>query len=293
MVPLSRTRSSSLARNISGPIVLGSAAARERSQRARKWFLRLAATLSFVVLVPVVVYLSVSVVQLRQALQNASVEKQRLASQLLTAKHRNVRRNIGKLPAQIEYNTNHHPKQTLVLTTKLGDVRIVLRPDLSKESVEYMHETVQTGCHRCHLYRAEQPGVLQGVLEGETTNSSRDIIPRGKCPAGHDHIPNSCPSPEDASCGCHGPIMTRGMVAWAAGLTGPDFFINDYARPATWWGTVHTVFGEIQDDTSFAVIDEIWKLPTHKIDVGFTHLDELLPFKITIEQASSVVEMDQ
>ena len=288
MVPLSRTRSSSLARNISGPIVLGSAAARERSQRARKWFLRLAATLSFMILVPVVVYLSVSVVQLKQALQNTRVEKQRLASQLLTAKHRNVRRNIGKLPAQIEYNTNHK-KQTLVLTTKLGDIRIVLRPDLSKESVEYMHETVQTGCHRCHLYRAEQPGVLQGVLEGAATNSSR--VPRGECPAGHDHIQNSCP-PEDASCGCHGPIMTRGMVAWAAGRSGPDFFINDYPQPSTWWGTVHTVFGEIQDDTSFAVIDEIWKLPTHKIDVGFTHLDELLPFQISIEQESSV-EMDQ
>lgn len=35
-------------------------------------------------------------------------------------------------------------------------------------------------------------------------------------------------------------MMTKGMVAWAAGDTGPDFFIDNYKRKADWWGTQHT-----------------------------------------------------
>jgi hypothetical protein len=34
--------------------------------------------------------------------------------------------------------------------------------------------------------------------------------------------------------------MTKGMVAWAAGESGPDFFMNNYKAKADWWGTQHT-----------------------------------------------------
>ena len=33
-----------------------------------------------------------------------------------------------------------------------------------------------------------------------------------------------CPS-HDPNCGCHGPIMSKGMVGWAGGSAGPDLFI--------------------------------------------------------------------
>jgi cyclophilin family peptidyl-prolyl cis-trans isomerase len=74
--------------------------------------------------------------------------------------------------------------------------------------------------------------------------------------------------------------MERGMVGWAAGGTGPDFFVDAYRRKAEWWGTQHTVFGKIEDDESFRVIDTIWTLPTRK--EGLTYLLEDLHFTLEI-----------
>jgi hypothetical protein len=132
-------------------------------------------------------------------------------------------------------------KEVLVLKTKLGDVRIVLRPDLSKESVAYIHEVMQASapdgsCPGCRLYRAEKPTILQGVLREDVNVNTV----KGSCPSGYETVPNDCPE-WDEHCGCHGPVMTRGMVGWAAGSAGgPDFFIDNHPDPADWWGTQHT-----------------------------------------------------
>ena len=128
-------------------------------------------------------------------------------------------------------------KEVLQLTlTNVGTIKIVLRPDFSQESVEYIHKIVQQGCGRCNFYRAEQPGILQGVVAQKSVP-----IPtvKGSCPAGYETVKNDCPE-WDPHCACHGPVMERGHVAWAAGVTGPDFFINNYKEPAKWWGTQHT-----------------------------------------------------
>jgi cyclophilin family peptidyl-prolyl cis-trans isomerase len=75
--------------------------------------------------------------------------------------------------------------------------------------------------------------------------------------------------------------MTKGMVGWAGGDAGPDFFIDSYAQPAKFWGQQHTVFGEIKDDASFAVIDKIYTLPvTNK---GMTYLDDRIHFTLAFE----------
>ena len=128
-------------------------------------------------------------------------------------------------------------KEILKLTlTDLGVVKITLRPDFSKESVNYIHRIVKEGCTRCNFYRAEQPGILQGMIK------NKDVpIPtaKGRCPAGYENVKNECPK-WDQQCACHGPVMERGHVAWAAGATGPDFFIDNYKQKATWWGTQHT-----------------------------------------------------
>ena len=176
-------------------------------------------------------------------------------------------------------------KHILTLSTIVGPIRIVLRPDLSYESVQYLLN-ITTACRPCNLYRAEKPGILQGILQSSNAAISTSTIPKGKCPPGAESVDNDCPA-WDADCGCHGPVMTRGMVAWAAGATGPDFFINSYEQsPATWWGTQHTVWGEIQDADSFHTISEIWTLPTHEAS-GLTHLNEPLHLDMSVEVASS------
>lgn len=169
-------------------------------------------------------------------------------------------------------------QDTLVLSLhNIGDIRIALRPDWSKESIDYLHRIVGH-CQRCQFYRSEKPGILQGVM------AAPDIAvasKKGVCPAGAEAVHNDCP-PWDAECGCHGPVMRRGYVAWAAGKTGPDFFINAYhPKPAVWWGTQHTVWGEIQDAASLKLIDEyIFSLPTHK-QGGLKMLNEPIPFDLS------------
>jgi len=116
----------------------------------------------------------------------------------------------------------------LVLETELGSIRIILRPDLSPESVAYVHEVVRTdACSVCRFHRAEKPGILQGVIKSKTVPLPTK---KGSCPEDYDGDKENC----------HGPIMERGMVGWAAGELGPDFFIDDYLRPAKFWETQHT-----------------------------------------------------
>jgi hypothetical protein len=133
----------------------------------------------------------------------------------------------------------HNRKNILLLMTTEGDIKIVLRHDLSAESINYIYAMLSDSdhCSPCNFYRAEKPGILQGVL-----SNKKVPVPtvKGTCPVGSEDVPNDCPK-WDKSCGCHGPVMTRGYVGWAAGETGPDFFISNYEKPATWWGTQHTL----------------------------------------------------
>ena len=197
--------------------------------------------------------------------------------------------DAAKNIALLQDKVNHQPseesinnkKEVLILTTKIGEIRIVLRSDLSPESVSYVRQmaTTPNACGRCNIYRAEKPGILQGVIASPTI--SIENIPRGSCPVGYEQVPNECPE-WDNECNCHGPTMTKGMVGWAAGATGPDFFIDTYEREAKWWGTQHTVFGEIQDTESFNVIRTIYNtLPTHE-QSGLTHLNEPLHFTLSL-----------
>jgi cyclophilin family peptidyl-prolyl cis-trans isomerase len=187
--------------------------------------------------------------------------------------------NQKKAKPQSEESTNK--KEILVLTTKVGPIRIVLRPDLSPESVSYVRQmaTTPNACGRCNIYRAEKPGILQGIIASPTI--SIESVRKGNCPAGYENVPNECPE-WDTECNCHGPIMTKGMVGWAAGATGPDFFMDTYENPAKWWGTQHTVFGEIQDTESFNVIKSIYNdQPKHE-ESGLTHLNEPLHFTLSL-----------
>ncbi len=174
----------------------------------------------------------------------------------------------------------------LVLVTKQGNIKITLRPDLSQGSVDYVYKLVESyggngqRCMHCNFYRAEKPGILQGIMENKGKVLPNSV--RGSCPPGAEDVANNCPE-WDKHCGCHGPVMTRGAVAWAAGDSGgPDFFINAYPNPADWWGTQHTNFGFIEDEESMKVVDGIFELPVEET-ADMTFLKDIIHFDLTLE----------
>jgi cyclophilin family peptidyl-prolyl cis-trans isomerase len=68
------------------------------------------------------------------------------------------------------------------------------------------------------------------------------------------------------------------MVGWAGGATGPDFFINTYKQPVDWWEHQHTVWGQVRDDESLDIIENIYKLPAKMR--GMRMLDETIRFEV-------------
>lgn len=180
----------------------------------------------------------------------------------------------------------------LTLSDGLGRLLIRPRPDLSAESVKYVHQLAALDsiiCERCQFYRAEKPGILQGILESSSAGVAVASVRRGPCPPGAQDVPNHCPA-WDKECACHGPLMTRGMVAWAGGKTGPDFFINAYERPVDIWGTQHTVWGELLS-ASWPVVDQIWTLPTkHEKSSAMTFLETPLSFTVSLEKRNNTTD---
>ena len=205
-----------------------------------------------------------------------------------------VRDAVGNDASRTRTSTSTSPtaaaadSSILTLQAPLGNIRIRLRPDLSPESVDYVRSVVQSGtcdAHSCRWYRAERPGILQGVLKSGThaTESGRAIAPNavfGNCPAEYQNVTQVCP-PHDPRCGCHGPVMVRGDVGWAGGTAGgPDFFVNTHDRPAVHSGNQHTVWGHVdaEDDESFATIAKCWELPSRDSG-GMRMLVEEVPFQ--------------
>ncbi|KAL3802140.1 hypothetical protein ACHAW5_000225 [Stephanodiscus triporus] len=139
-----------------------------------------------------------------------------------------------------------------------------------------------TKCERCKFYRAEPGLLLQGVIahpSTTTTSSSKPVL--GPCPI-ENYVPRSICPEHDPDCGCHGPVMTRGMVGWAGGGSGPDFFINTFAKPVDWWENQHTVWGEIRDEESLRVVESAYDLPAHVS--GMRMLDEEIEFTLELVQ---------
>ncbi|KAL3785607.1 hypothetical protein HJC23_004755 [Cyclotella cryptica] len=204
----------------------------------------------------------------------------------------------------------------ILIHTDLGTVRIYFTPQLSgATSVEYIQKVVLSSsahghmtnsdlnapsCDRCNFYRAEPNLLLQGVLSQHDVPSSGVLL--GPCPLADWKPTTPCPA-HDQGCGCHGPLMTRalspvnlirctqpifvttklnarGMVGWAGGGNGPDFFINTYIQPVEWWEHQHTVWGQIKDEESLQLVERIYNLPaTVK---GMRMLDEKIEFRIEL-----------
>ena len=197
-------------------------------------------------------------------------------------------------------DNNKYSASTLLIHTKLGDITIHFTPEYSgMSSIQYIIDVVHNAaatakvidyasrvraaveCQQCKFYRAETSLLLQGIIAYHSPIlPSSTTVNLGPCPiinANYD-IPNTkgCP-PHDPNCGCHGPIMTRGMVGWAGGKAGPDFFIVTHATPVEWWENQHTVWGIIRDDVSLMVVESVYDMPAQNRN-GMRMLDEEIHF---------------
>lgn len=198
---------------------------------------------------------------------------------------------------------NTPPPQGLIIHTHIGEIRIHFTPELAGESsIKYITNVVQSAsskrnsgmtlsaettngrkvtdgykCQRCKFYRAEKDLLLQGVIAEPTSTPKNKVL--GQCPDTN-YIPkNKCPD-HDPQCGCHGPIMTKGMVGWAGGGGGPDFFINTFQKPVDWWEMQHTVWGMIRDEKSMEVVESAYDLPVH--GSGMKMLDEEIEISLEL-----------
>lgn len=154
-------------------------------------------------------------------------------------------------------------------------LRLRLLPEHSAPSVEFMRFAAT---HQCggELYRSEKDFLVQGRINCGGSGGAPPRVVKGGCPAGV--LPDgkrACPK-HDPNCGCHGPIMSKGMVGWAGGSSGPDLFIYTASRscavggcPATHWSRDHTVFAEVADDATWAVIEELYALPVKRDGMTF------------------------
>ena len=173
----------------------------------------------------------------------------------------------------------------VVLSTKLGEINIQLRPDLSKESSEYVKGVALQGCSDCQFYRISKGLLFQGKMENEDVKVTEKY---GDCPPGAaEKARENCSEDElvDGECGeCHGPaVVQRGMVGWAAGDLWPDFFIVT-ADDVTHWGAEHTIWGVVTDEDSFRVIEEAFKQPAQiKGKNKLNMLDENIKFTMRLK----------
>ena len=218
--------------------------------------------------------------QQQQPLRTAKLQKHEKLKQLFTppspsspAKHHPIINTLTKNDNDIDLPTK------VTLKTIQGNIVIQLKPNQALDSVLYIKELLKENkkkpCQNCRFYRAEPRGILQGILRNDNIPPNRKL---GTCPI---DIPKSTWNNNNKKAKCHGPIMTRGMVGWAAGKAGPDFFIDYYKQPADWWGHDHTVWGEIVDVESLRVVDSFFDLPGAKKSSGLRMLDH--PIHIDLE----------
>jgi len=107
------------------------------------------------------------------------------------------------------------------------ELRLRLLPEHSASSVAFVRHAAEQGCTG-NLYRSEADFLVQGRIDcggGTPGKPPAPKVEKGGCPDGvSPPTGRKCPS-HDPKCGCHGPLMGKGMVGWAGGSAGPDFFV--------------------------------------------------------------------
>jgi hypothetical protein len=85
-----------------------------------------------------------------------------------------ITKKVRERHVEVETKTATSGKDTIILTTSEGSIKIVLRPDLSKESSDYIHAMAADAshCSPCNLYRAEK---VRGNIASLTFEFNNDL----------------------------------------------------------------------------------------------------------------------
>ena len=75
-------------------------------------------------------------------------------------------------------------------------------------------------------------------------------------------------------------IMSSLYIPDAKQQGGPDFFINTFAKPVSWWENQHTIWGKIADDESMKIVEGTYELNAH--GKGMKLLDEAIEFALEL-----------
>jgi hypothetical protein len=205
---------------------------------------------------------------------------------------------LGAKPAALGVSSRMEGPCDFALLMADGLVRFRLRPEatsaftyvkaLVAELEAQPGETVPTapavgGIVRDGLrfYRAEPVPPHWGSLDWPDTWAGGRWGPPYSLLQGHLRPSTSRVKPAAAD---HGPgarpVIRRGMVAWAGGQGGPDFFVALAQHPE--WGNGHTVFAEVFPE-DMAVIDAVMRRPLVVKNWGSINATELvtpMPYRI-------------
>lgn len=155
----------------------------------------------------------------------------------------------------------------MVWTTALGDIHVQLLPELAPGSVRELLRlgallTVDSNgyCSDCRIYRAEPGFLVQGIVEA---------------PGGYVAVPRN-PNPPQRH------TMQRGLVCWAGGGGGPDWFVNLIDQSG--FGDQHLCFGQV-NAAGLAVFEAVLKLPLKPKAEGveMALLKEDVRFNLTLQ----------
>jgi cyclophilin family peptidyl-prolyl cis-trans isomerase len=158
-------------------------------------------------------------------------------------------------------------KTKLLMHTPLGVIPIQLLPDLAPRSVAELQRGAafllprQGYCSGCNIYRNEAKFLLQGVISAP-----------GVYVAGPRH-----PNPPQRK------VMQRGLICWAGGAGGPDWFINLIDQSG--FGDDHLCWGLVDQGEGMALVDRIVGQPLapKKNPSDMTYLATRLYFNLTLE----------
>lgn len=172
----------------------------------------------------------------------------------------------------------------LVLSTSLGRLAIKLRPDLSPESIEYIKKVTRAPISTqasCKFYRLEAVPP-PGVVDPDGNPGPPYALLQGSLGAAG--VPPIVSAPKTKA--IEQPMIETGMVAWAGGGLGPDFFIA--FAPHHEWATGHNIWGEVRD---MAALEEIRKQPIMTETWGtvkVSSMQEKVPFVVSISEVSPI-----
>lgn len=169
------------------------------------------------------------------------------------------------------------------LATALGDVVVWLRCDWSPASCDAVLRAAQRPCPQCSLYRAEPVPPHWGPVDAAWARGGRGGgDPPGTVPGAFYGPPwaliqGRLPLGGKLALGPARDAVRKGTVAWAGGLSGPDFFVALADHPE--WGTGHHAWGQV-DASSLAVLEQLLHLPatTQPGNPPVRYLDNAVPF---------------